>query len=142
MAVAKTAVFSISRRYTRRDTTIIGATCSIRSGIVKACLKSSLSNLEAKMGWIMVLNIAITAFSPPDPTDAPLSFRAPLEEFGFTEEGHSAHIIRTDLATTDEHFVFPRSAPRHPICRMAKLTAPFVSAAGSTIVNDLVWDKM
>ena len=87
-----------------------------------------------------MLNIAITAFSPPDPADTPLSFRAP-PEFGFTEDGHSADIIRTDLATTDEHFIFPRSAPRHPICRMAKLAAPFVSAAGSTMVNDVVWDK-
>ena len=62
--------------------------------------------------------------------------------YWLTEDGQSADIIRTDLATTNEHSIFPRSGPRHSICRMAKLTAPFVSDAGCTIVNNLVWDNV
>ena len=109
VVMAKTAVFSISRRYARRDTTIVEATCSIRSRIVIACLKSSLSNLEAKTGGMTVLNIATAAFSPPDPINTPLSLRHP-PEFGFTGDGHSIDIIRANLAKTDENFISPRSA--------------------------------
>ena len=59
-----------------RDTTIVAATCSLRSEIVKACLKSSLSNLEVKTRWTTVLNIATIAFSPPAPINTPLSLIA------------------------------------------------------------------
>ena len=127
VATASTAIFYIARRLAHLD--IQGwdfLYCEVRN------CKSVPDAYSVR---------SMTAFSPPEPAVNPLSFRAP-PEFGFMEDDYSVNIIRIDLATPDEHFIFPRSAPRHPICRMANLTAPFVSAACCIIVNDLVWDKV